>query len=88
LSAPTQVTIRQLRGPILRDVSRSFFLSIRLLPSPLRDPISLAYLLARATDTLADTGEIPVAQRMEALPELIGAIEGTTPPATVVDLGR
>jgi farnesyl-diphosphate farnesyltransferase len=88
LSAPTQVTIRQLRGPILRDVSRSFFLSLRLLPSPLRDPISLAYLLARATDTLADTADIPVAQRLESLPKLIGAIEGTTPPEAVADLGR
>jgi farnesyl-diphosphate farnesyltransferase len=88
LSAPTEVTIRQLRGPVLRDVSRSFFLSLRLLPSPLRDPISLAYLLARATDTLADTAEIPVAQRMEALPKLIGAIEGTTPAEALADLGQ
>jgi farnesyl-diphosphate farnesyltransferase len=88
LSASTQITIRQLRGPVLRDVSRSFFLSLRLLPAPLRDPISLAYLLARATDTLADTADIPVAQRMEALEKLIGAIEGTTPSEAVADLGQ
>ncbi len=30
------------------------------MPAPLRDPLSLAYLLARATDTIADTPEAPV----------------------------
>ena len=52
--------IDRLRGPILRSVSRSFYLSLRTLPRPLRDPLSLAYLLARATDTLADTSGAPV----------------------------
>ena len=66
----------ELRGPVLRSVSRSFFLSLRLLPKALRDPLSLAYLLARATDTLADTAEAPVALRMEALRNLAGAIQG------------
>ena len=46
---------KQLRGEVLRSVSRSFYLSLRVLPKPLRDPLSLAYLLARATDTIADT---------------------------------
>jgi farnesyl-diphosphate farnesyltransferase len=46
------------------------------LPAPLRDPLSLAYLLARATDTIADTPEPPVALRMEALEQLAAAIQG------------
>jgi farnesyl-diphosphate farnesyltransferase len=64
---------------LLRGVSRSFFLSIRLLPAPLRRPIALGYLLARATDTLADTVGVPAAQRLAALDGLAAAIEGTQP---------
>ena len=67
----------ELRGPVLRSVSRSFYLSLRFLPKLLRDPLSLAYLLARATDTLADTTEAPVELRMEALRNLSAAIQGT-----------
>ncbi|MGB1873712.1 MAG: phytoene/squalene synthase family protein [Akkermansiaceae bacterium] len=52
---------------ILKDVSRSFYLSIRLLPGPMREPVSLAYLLARASDTLADTEGLDAALRHEML---------------------
>ena len=68
--------IDRLRGPILRSVSRSFYLSLRVLPRPLRDPLSLAYLLARATDTIADTPEPPLELRTEALRNLGAAIQG------------
>ena len=43
---------------LLRAVSRSFYVSIRLLPRPLREPVAAAYLLARATDTIADTAQL------------------------------
>jgi farnesyl-diphosphate farnesyltransferase len=66
-----------LRGPLLRSVSRSFYLSLRFLPKALRDPLSLAYLLARATDTIADTSEAPVPLRTEALRTLAAVIQGT-----------
>ena len=66
-----------LRGPLLRGVSRSFYLSLRFLPRTLRDPLSLGYLLARATDTIADTPKPAVALRMEALRQLAAAIQGT-----------
>ena len=69
--------VDRLRGPILRSVSRSFYLSLRILPRALRDPLSLAYLLARATDTIADTAEPPVKLRAEALRDLAGVIQGT-----------
>lgn len=75
-----------LRGPILRSVSRSFYLSLRLLPTALRDPLSLAYLLARATDTIADTSEAPVKLRADALRDLAGAIAGTGPDEVVAAL--
>src|ERR1700732_1987406 len=67
---------RPLRGSILRSVSRSFYLSIRTLPSRLREPVALAYLLARATDTVADTARIPGTLRAETLQTLSNMIQG------------
>ncbi|HSH88382.1 MAG TPA: squalene/phytoene synthase family protein, partial [Ramlibacter sp.] len=61
---------------LLRGVSRSFYVSIRLLPAGLRRPIAVAYLLARAADTVADTATVPVAQRLEMLAELAKAFDG------------
>lgn len=55
---------------LLRDVSRSFYLTLRVLPSRVRAPIGLAYLLARATDTLADASSVPVPVRRAALESL------------------
>ena len=63
---------------ILRSVSRSFYLSIRFLPMQLREPIALAYLLARTTDTVADTAQIPTGVRMETLKLLSFGIQATT----------
>ena len=40
---------------LLKGVSRSFYLTIRLLPAALQAPIAVGYLLARATDPVADT---------------------------------
>ncbi|MFN2476705.1 MAG: phytoene/squalene synthase family protein [Chthoniobacterales bacterium] len=66
---------KELRTDVLRSVSRSFYLSIRVLPAPLRDPIALGYLLARATDTIADTTEIEPATRLQHLQTLAGLIQ-------------
>lgn len=52
---------------ILRRTSRSFHLTIRLLPPAVRGEVALAYLLARATDTLADTSSAPMEQRAAIL---------------------
>ncbi|MEX1044778.1 MAG: squalene/phytoene synthase family protein [Chthoniobacterales bacterium] len=52
---------------ILRRTARSFYLTIRLLPRSLRDDIALAYLLARATDTIADASSAPEEQRLGLL---------------------
>jgi len=60
----------ELIGPLLRDVSRSFYLTLRVLPREIRPQISLAYLLARATDTIADTKAVPRVKRVSALQQL------------------
>ncbi len=65
--ASARINTTDLGGPLLASVSRSFYLSIRLLPAPLRAPIGLAYLLARASDTIADSAAVPVAARLRHL---------------------
>lgn len=40
---------------LLKQVSRSFYLSLAILPRRVRDPVGLAYLFARAADSIADT---------------------------------
>ena len=57
----------ELLGPILKDVSRSFYLTLRVLPRSVRTQIGLAYLLARTTDTIADTNLAPWKERVERL---------------------
>src|SRR6266704_6637964 len=75
-----------LRTAILRSVSRSFYLSIRFLPVQLREPIALAYLLARTTDTVADTAQISGSVRIETLKLLSNGIQGTPSRDVVVEL--
>ncbi len=68
---------------LLRETSRSFYLTVRILPGSVRTQIGLAYLLARATDTVADTGWVPVEVRLQALAALRQRILGRT--RTAVD---
>lgn len=56
-----------LQTTVLKGVSRSFYLTLRLLPGPMRGAASLGYLLARTSDTIADTATIPVADRLALL---------------------
>ena len=77
---------RALQTTILRSVSRSFYLSIRFLPAQLREPIALAYLLARATDSVADTTGISGLVRIETLKMLSNGIQGKASRDVVVDL--
>jgi farnesyl-diphosphate farnesyltransferase len=85
MNGGSRVASQKLRTDTLRPVSRSFYLSIRFLPSRLREPIALAYLLARATDTVADTTRIPGAVRMEALRTLSDSIRGKASREIVTD---
>ncbi len=71
---------RRLLGPVSRDVSRAFYLTLRVLPRGMREPVGLAYLLARAADTLADTALLPLERRLPALLCFRQQVEG---PATV-----
>ncbi len=75
---PENALLTRDQMPLLRGVSRSFYLSIRLLPPALQGPIAVAYLLARATDTVADTTAMPAAARLNLLTGLAQAIQSPT----------
>ncbi|MEN3943880.1 squalene/phytoene synthase family protein [Prosthecobacter sp. SYSU 5D2] len=67
---------RELGGQLLASVSRSFYLTLKALPRELREPISLAYLLARTADTIADTADVPAELRLECLQEYEALVQG------------
>jgi farnesyl-diphosphate farnesyltransferase len=52
---------------ILSGVSRSFYLSLAVLPRAIRSQLSVAYLVARAADTIADTRVVRAERRLELL---------------------
>jgi farnesyl-diphosphate farnesyltransferase len=69
-----------LLGDLLKATSRSFYLTLRVLPAAVRPQIGLAYLLARTTDTIADTEIIPLEERLAALQALAERIAGSPGP--------
>ena len=71
---------------LLKGVSRSFYLTIRVLPGPIRDTIQLAYLLARAADTVADTPALPPETRLEHLKRLRTRLDCETNQPVPVDI--
>src|SRR5439155_381479 len=52
---------------VLRSVARSFYLTVAVVPSDVRTQVGVAYLLARAADTITDTDLIERDQRLEHL---------------------
>ena len=77
---------KELGNELLASVSRSFFLSLRFLPPKMREPMSLAYLLARISDTIADTEALPKEERLIFLSEIGSSIEGSGPISDFTDM--
>ena len=84
----TAKPLEELGGDFLASVSRSFSLTIRLLPDPLREPITLGYLLARALDTVADTPAVLPGSRLEHLRALSDMIKYGADPEVLRPLQR
>ena len=61
---------------ILKQVSRSFYLTLAVVPANVRDQIGLSYLFARAADTIADTDVIERAQRLQFLKQFRAQFAG------------
>ena len=70
---------------ILSKVSRSFYLSLAILPRAMRTQLSAAYLVARAADTIADTRLVKPARRIELLD---GMRKTLSDPARIADYAR
>jgi farnesyl-diphosphate farnesyltransferase len=68
---------------LLKQVSRSFYLTLRILPRAVRTQLSIAYLLARASDTVVDTQLVDFDRRRDALLQIRSSIreacEGQNP---------
>lgn len=60
---------------ILKRVSRSFYLTIAVLPQAVRSQVALAYLLARAADSIADSGNLDDAVRLQSLRRFRGLVQ-------------
>lgn len=67
---------RGILSQLLKGVSRSFYLTLRVLPKGIREPVGLAYLLARAADTIADTTLLPQANRLKHLLDFRAQVVG------------
>lgn len=63
----TDPATHELLHDILKQVSRSFYLTLNVLPAGVRDQMGLSYLFARAADTIADTDLIDRGQRLKYL---------------------
>jgi farnesyl-diphosphate farnesyltransferase len=72
----TTFSRRSLLRDILKQVSRSFYLTLAVVPADVRDPIGLSYLFARAADTIADTDVIERTQRLQFLKQFKAQFAG------------
>jgi farnesyl-diphosphate farnesyltransferase len=66
----------ELETEILKGVSRSFYLSLRLLPRPMRRAAGIAYLMARTSDTIADSLSGSSDARIAALKDYLAQVKG------------
>jgi farnesyl-diphosphate farnesyltransferase len=64
---------------LLKGSSRTFALSIPLLPQPLRDEVAIAYLLFRIADTFEDETVWDRASRLEGLEAIDRVLSGEAP---------
>src|SRR5919201_3090379 len=72
---------QELLGGLLKQVSRSFYLTLAVLPASLRPQLGLAYLFARAADTIADTDVIDRSRRLDLLRTFKAQFAGDAPDA-------
>jgi len=65
--------------PILRGVSRSIFLTLRVAPAATRRQLGVAYLFCRAADTIADTKLLSQESRLDDLRRFRSQFEAEEP---------
>jgi farnesyl-diphosphate farnesyltransferase len=67
VTTSTEIPKQQLLRDLLKQVSRLFYTTLVVVPADVRDQVSLAYLFARAADTIADTELIDRPRRLDYL---------------------
>ncbi len=68
------IVIGQDINSLLRRSARSFYLTLKILPRPIRPQLSIGYLLARISDTICDTEAILPTKRLEVLDQFLTAV--------------
>src|SRR2546430_17549514 len=74
-----RVPLPDLTSELLKRVSRSFYLSLAVLPASVRRILGLAYLFARAADTIADSRLIDRQERTTHLLAFPAQLDGPVP---------
>ena len=72
----------EFQAAILPSVSRTFALTIRQLPTELRQTVTIAYLLCRIADTIEDDMALSSSQIAEQQGQFLAAINGKLDPET------
>ena len=72
MATRVETSKHELLRDLLRHVSRLFYTTLVVVPADVRDQVSLAYLFARAADTIADTELIDRPRRLDFLCQLKG----------------
>jgi farnesyl-diphosphate farnesyltransferase len=84
-ATPASLRSASIDWPLLKSVSRSFYLTLRLLPTEIRESIALAYLLARLSDTLVDGATTDAERQLLARREEIEAWLSSSPDRSEVE---
>ena len=78
--------INQEIDSLLEETSRSFYLTLRALPSGIRPQVGLLYLLARTSDTIADSKGVSTKEMLGALEQYNERVQGRS--STLPDLSN
>lgn len=73
------------RNEVVQQVSRTFALSINVLPGTLGDAVALAYLMFRISDGIEDHSELPAQQKIELLDLWASILAGDEPVSRLTD---
>ena len=72
MATSIETSKQELLRDLLKQVSRLFYTTLVVVPADVRDQVSLAYLFARAADTIADTELVDRPRRLDFLGQLKG----------------
>jgi len=72
---------------ILKNVSRTLYLSVNILPEPVKASMGMGYLLCRVMDTVVDVPGVPVPAKLEILSLMRGLAKQADREAAIRKVG-